>query len=262
MVSTSVLVSAGLSAALCILLPLIALIAWRRGTHARLGPALWGALTFLLFTQGFEGVLHYLCLVSDNAVSRAILASDILYMLYGAFAAGIFEECGRFVMFQTALRRRTERTTAVTAGLGHGGIEAIVVGTVSTLLYFLTAYFVISGNEDAAIALAGSEEGLQTVLSQLDRFTLSYGLLAVLERACAMTLHVALSIIVFIAARSREKRWYLPLAVLLHAVFDMPVALYQRGVIENLWALELYLAVTALLVLRGARKRYLEYCDA
>lgn len=34
--------------------------------------ALWGALAFLLFARGLEMGLHYLCILSDNAVSRAI----------------------------------------------------------------------------------------------------------------------------------------------------------------------------------------------
>ena len=70
--------------------------------------------------------LHYLCILSDNAVSRAILSSPWLYMLYGALTAGIFEECGRFCMYKTVMRRYDGRAAAVTAGIGHGGIEAMI----------------------------------------------------------------------------------------------------------------------------------------
>ena len=98
-VPTSSLIAMGAAAAFCALLPIGILIWWRRTERTRLLPALWGALAFLLFARGLEMGLHYLCILSDNAVSRAILSSPWLYMLYGALTAGIFEECGRVCMY-------------------------------------------------------------------------------------------------------------------------------------------------------------------
>ena len=114
-VPTSSLIAMGAAAAFCALLPIGILIWWRRTERTRLLPALWGALTFLLFARGLEMGLHYLCILSDNAVSRAILSSPWLYMLYGALTAGIFEECGRFCMYNTVMRRYDGRAAAVTA---------------------------------------------------------------------------------------------------------------------------------------------------
>ena len=115
-VPTSSLIAMGAAAAFCALLPIGILIWWRRTERVRLLPALWGALAFLLFARGLEMGLHYLCILSDNAVSRAILSSPWLYMLYGALTAGIFEECGRFCMYKTVMRRYDGRAAAVTAG--------------------------------------------------------------------------------------------------------------------------------------------------
>jgi len=97
-VPTSSLIAMGAAAAFCALLPIGILIWWRRTERTRLLPALWGALAFLLFARGLEMGLHYLCILSDNAVSRAILSSPWLYMLYGALTAGIFEGGGAFCL--------------------------------------------------------------------------------------------------------------------------------------------------------------------
>ena len=51
-------------------------------------------------------------------------------------------------------------------------------------------------------------------------------------------------------------------AIGLHAIFDMPAALYQFGYVKQLFPVELWLAVCALYALRSARKCYLEECDA
>ena len=261
-VPTSSLVAMGAAAAFCVLLPVGILVRWRRTERARLLPALWGALTFLLFARGLETGLHYLCILSDNAVSRVILSSPWLYMLYGALAAGIFEECGRFCMYKTVMRRYDGRAAAVMAGIGHGGIEAISITAVSLALYFVSALYWNAGDTDALLKLAGSMEAVQTLAASFGKYTVGYCLLACLERVSAMLLHISLSVFVFAAARSRAKRGYLAFAVGLHAIFDMPAALYQFGYIKQLFPVELWLAVCALYALRSARKCYLEECDA
>lgn len=260
-VSTASLVAMALAAAFCLLLPVGVLLLWRKRERARLLPALWGAVTFLVFSQGLEGLLHYFCLVSDNAVSRALWWNPWLYMLYGAFAAGIFEECGRFVMFRTVLRRYPERSAAVTAGIGHGGIECILLSGLSMAMTLVFALLWNAGDLAAVGRIFGDVSALQAVADSLGKYTVGYCLLLCLERVSAMLLHLSLSIFVFAAARSRAKRSYLPFAVVLHAIFDMPAALYQLGVIQDLFAVELWLIVCALYALRSARKCYLEECD-
>lgn len=153
-VPTSSLITMGAAAAFCALLPIGILIWWRRTERTRLLPALWGALTFLLFARGLEMGLHYLCILSDNAVSCAILSSPWLYMLYGALTAGIFEECGRFCMYKTVMRRYDGRAAAVTAGIGHGGIEAMTVSAASMALYLVFALCWNAGDTDALLRLA------------------------------------------------------------------------------------------------------------
>ena len=261
-VPTSSLIAMGAAAAFCVLLPVGVLVWWRRTERARLLPALWGALTFLLFSQGLEAGMHYFCILSDNAVSRVILSSPWLYMLYGALAAGIFEECGRFLMYKTVLRRCDERSAAVTAGIGHGGIEAMTVSAASMALYLVFALCWNAGDTDALLRLTGSMDTMRAVAASLGKYTVGYCLLACLERVSAMLLHISLSVFVFAAARDHSKRGYLAFAIGLHAIFDMPAALYQLGYVKQLFPVELWLIVCALYALRSARKCYLEECDA
>ena len=185
-------------------------------------------------------------------------------MLYGALTAGIFEECGRFCMYKTVMRRYDGRAAAVTAGIGHGGIEAISTTAVSLALSLVFALYWNgnAGDTDALLKLVGSAETVQTVAASLGKYTVGYCLLACLERVSAMLLHISLSVFVFAAARSRAKRGYLAFAIGLHAIFDMPAALYQFGYVKQLFPVELWLAVCALYALRSARKCYLEECDA
>ena len=243
------------AAALCLLCPVLIALWWRKHSHCKLLTILIGAFTFLLFSQGLEGGLHYLCLVMDNPVSRAINGSSLLYATYGAFAAGIFEESGRYLAFRTVLKKRTAPETAISYGIGHGGIEMMLVGSASFGLYLAVYFLYQSGGEAALLPLAGSAEMVPALLAQVSQFTTGFCLLALFERFIALAFHIAASVFVFIAARDQEKRYYFPLAILLHAALDFPVALYQRGHLP-LWSVELYAAMFTLAVCLGAKKLY------
>ena len=70
-----------------------------------------------------------------------------------------------------------------------------------------------------------------------------------------MTLHISLSVVVFRAVRQYKAK-YLVLAVALHALFDVPAALYQCGVIHNMPFLEGLLLILCLGCAFYAKKQY------
>lgn len=244
-------------------LPIGTLLWWRRTRGAKLTPFFIGALVFVVFALVLEPLLHQVCVLGDNAVARAINANPYLYMLYGALAAGVFEETGRYVAFRLLLRKQRfpGRDTAVTYGIGHGGIEAVLLLGVTYGLYAAIALFARGGNYFAALALAGGEAGdVAMMLGRLGQMTPGLCAAAMMERVSAFLLHIALSCFVFLAARDKDQRSWFPFAIALHAIADMPAALYQRGMLP-LWAAELWLIVFALYALRSARKCYLELMD-
>ncbi|MCR5826706.1 MAG: YhfC family intramembrane metalloprotease [Oscillospiraceae bacterium] len=250
-------------AALGTALPLGLLLWWRRTHRAKWTPFFVGALVFVVFALVLEPLAHRFFLLGDHAVARAIGANPYLYMLYGGLAAGVFEETGRFVAFRFLLtkRRFPERTTAVAYGIGHGGVEALLLHAAPYLLCAVLAIYQSRGNAPAALALAGGNaEALAALYATLAALTPGAVLLGLLERAGAMLLHVALSCFVFLAARDRTQRAWFPFAIALHAIADMPAALCQRGLLP-LGAVELWLWVVALFALLSARKCYLEAMD-
>ncbi|MDE6282170.1 MAG: YhfC family intramembrane metalloprotease, partial [Oscillospiraceae bacterium] len=84
-----------------------------------------GAGTFILFAMILEQLFHGPVLFSG--IGAMIQGNIWLYGLYGGLAAGLFEETGRFLAFRFALRRRQDRITSLTYGIGHGGIEAFLI---------------------------------------------------------------------------------------------------------------------------------------
>ena len=263
MVTTATLIWLCIGAVFGFALPIGLLVRWRKTRHAKPAPFFVGALIWVVFAGALESLLHSAVLVGDNALARAINGSAYLYMLYGGLAAGVFEETGRYVAFRWILRksRFPERDTAVTYGIGHGGVEAMLTLGVTYAAYVLLALLYLYGSYSAALALSGGDTmTLAAAFGTLAQITPEACVLAMLERAAAMLLHIALSIFVFLAARDKSQWTWFPFAIALHAIADMPAALYQRGALP-LGVVEIWMWVVALYALRSARKCYLEAMD-
>ena len=263
MLSTATLVWLCIGAVFGFALPVGLLVWWRKTRRAKLLPFLAGALIWFVCAGVLEQLLHSALLLGDNAFARAVNGNVYLYMLYGGLAAGVFEETGRYVAFRWILRktRYPERDTAVTYGIGHGGIEAMLILGVTYASYALLVLFYRAGNADAALALVGGDaNALAGSLGLIGQITPGVCAVAMLERTGTLLFHIALSLFVFLAARDRTQWTWFPFAILLHAIADMPAVLYQAGKLP-LAATEIWVWVVALYALRSARKCYLEEMD-
>lgn len=102
---TGVLFSAGtiagmlISGLFCIIMPIALLIIFKlKNKEISLFPALIGAAMFFAFAMVLEQLLH---LIMRPIVSGSVIA----YSVYGALAAGVFEETGRFIGFKFLLKK-------------------------------------------------------------------------------------------------------------------------------------------------------------
>lgn len=111
----------------------------------------------------------------------------------------------------------------------------------------ISLIFVVNGGllEQSLTGMSAAQ--LQAVELQVSALA-GYGpagmLVDVFERMVAITLHISLSVIVFRAVESK-KGSYLVLAIMLHALFDVPAALYQCGV-TGMGLTEAWLFVSAI----------------
>ncbi|VWC22685.1 membrane protein [Burkholderia aenigmatica] len=190
--------------------------AWRRRTQVPWRVFFYGMLTFFVF----QPVLR----MSWQIPLYRWLAHDprwhLPMLVFAALTAGLFEEGGRWVAFQYLLPKRHDAPAAVMLGLGHGGLEAMLLVGVG-FLALGTGYL---------LAHAGVvvPEGVQSLIgSQFAGMTLASPLLALLERASALAAHVGLSLIVLQTFVRGTKRW-LAYAIALHFMFDLVAVLLTR----------------------------------
>ena len=217
-----------------------------------------GAVGFIVSARVLELGVHYLCIVTDNPVSRFINGSTAAYVLYGTVMAGIFEECGRHIVLKYILKKNRTRENAVLYGIGHGGIEILAVLLPSMVLYLVIAILFSAGNTGEALAaLKITEETAAAALPSVQAAAaFDYPLMAmnVLERLLAMLAHIGFTVVVFYGVKNAKKA-FLPLAILLHMAMDTFPALYQRDVVP-LWSVEVWAAVWVALIIWIAGKLY------
>ena len=116
-----------------------------------------------------------------------------------AFTAGLFELAGRYAVARCLKKNLTCRR-ALAAGLGHGGIEAILITGLAYLSNVVFLVMLQTGGFEAAIAQTTAAGGdvtpLLTAKDALMNTHWALFLLAGYERLLAMTCHVAMSMMV------------------------------------------------------------------
>lgn len=256
MVGTEAFVGIIIQTAVCVLLPVVILIFWRKKTKANLIPAVAGAVTFFLFAMVLERIPVYFLFAQENAASAYINAHPWAYALIGAGLAGIFEETGRYLAFRLPLRKYRQPVDSITYGIGHGGIEAILIIGIMGVEYLVFAAMINNGTFDslytayeAAGQGAAAKEQLDAIRTELTGYKLSdlSWLLVIIERILTMTLHISFSVLVFRSVQKKGCGWMYPLAVLLHTLADIGAAMYQTGTIENMALVEGMLFVFTLI---------------
>lgn len=224
-VSTASIIAMIFTLLICIVIPvaacIIAVLKWKG--KVKISSFFIGAATFILFSMILERILHAVVL----GTTGTLLTGKIwLYAIYGGLAAGLFEETGRFLAMKFCMKNTLNRENAILYGIGHGGIEAILlVGLtyVNNLIYSL----LINSGSLTSLLSAYDADTQQTVLQQLTVLgtTPSYLFyIAGMERINAMLLHVVLSYLVYLAVRNRKTGLYV-LSIFLHAILDAGIIL-------------------------------------
>lgn len=194
------------------------------------------AAAFGLGVVGFlvSQVLIRLPLLSvlGQSASFAVFAATqpLVYALALAASAGLFEETARFLLLHTRRKAPFDLKIPIAYGLGHGGLEAVLIGLNSVALLAAPNQLALA---DFSIALAG------------------------IERIGALMVQVALSIIVYVAVKRRSIVPFLA-ALLFHTLVDLG-ALSASTPGMSLWVFEAVFVFAALLfllaTLRWAKSR-------
>lgn len=250
-------------AVIWIALPVVIAIIWKVRKKEPMTTILIGAATFLLFALILEKPIQNVLLfptamgLSDHAVSRFLAANPVLLALAAGLFPGIFEETGRLVAFKTVLRKRKQRETSISYGIGHGGFEVILILGITYIQYIVYAVMINAGVFGSVIAEVAEKApdqlgSVEAVVSMIATFSFADFGIAFIERIFAVLFHIGASILVFYACKNKKQFWLYPLAIVLHTAMDFIGVLSIYNIIHlSSWALEGIVAAFALLIFFG-----------
>jgi uncharacterized membrane protein YhfC len=210
--------------------------------------AIAGIAVFALFAMVIERAINdYLLHLNETTASW--LSNPVAFVTYGALAAGICEEVGRFIAMRLLLKRARGKAlpaantdgTALAYGLGHGGAEAWLVGVLVQVQWIVFAVFENRGELDSHLTNLPADAMMRIHLILASLSPATAGIFA-LERLAALVFQIALSLLMWRGLRAGW-RAILPLAIVAHALIDVPAALFQAGILPLVLVDGIYLLV-------------------
>lgn len=219
--------------------PVIFLVVYKRKHKIAWRPIIVGALVFIFFSQILEKTLHTFVLLPHSSTEEWLTHRPIIYAIYGGLAAGVFEEIGRYIGFRFFLKKYREWKDGIAYGIGHGGIEAILVGALGGIQYLTFASLINASKFDQLIPSSSGSQQIKSHLLDDPEFFLLGGV----ERILAFTIQLGLSLLVFYAVQ--KKRVFLLYAIIIHAVFDF-LAVYLSQELQLALTVEFVLCVFAI----------------
>lgn len=233
----------------CIFAPII-LCTYYKKKGASIKSFIIGALTFIIFALILEQIVHVIVM---NAWGDIFTNPKYLWVkaIYGGMAAAAFEEMGRYLAMKFVMKKKLNKKEALMYGAGHGGIEAFIIGGLAGISNLATAISVNTGGLDEAIQ--AGEQAIISVVEEMVALAPYQFLLMGIERLSAMTLHICLSYLVYLAVKNRKIE-YLSMALVVHFLVDAGTILLAEVI--PVAVIELVLIVVDLVFVYWINKLY------
>lgn len=181
-----------------------------------------GALVFFLSQIVLR--LPILNFLSVNVDWYIMLSSiyPIVYSIILGLSAGIFEEMGRFLGFKIGLKRNRTYKDGLAFGIGHGGIEAILITGISSISNLIAVMSLHNGSFNSANYGMTAEQAM-SVYSSLSGLQVVTG---GFERLFAMCIHIGMTMMILYGINKKKKR-YLLFAIIIHGIVDAMIGILQ-----------------------------------
>lgn len=188
-----------------------------------------------------------------------------LYAFSLAFTAGLFELAGRYTAAKLMRKNLTFRRS-LAAGLGHGGIEAMIL--IATTYINNLAYILLinSGAFDTILAQTAAMgvdiSQLELIREQLLALSPAVFLLAGFERILTMIAHAAMSMLVCYGVAHKRTGICVLICLVMHtfidftAVISQMTSLSQTAAYIMIYTILAAVAVVSVLIIRDIRRRW------
>ena len=184
----------------------------------------YGKLTCIL--MGFAGFVSSVgCEAIFISLISKIFHDNFLFYIIVGISPGIFEETGRYICLKYLLgkNKNQHNNISVSYGIGHGGIESILIGISLLFKIFIKDRLIKEGEITESISF------YIYIMSAWERFF-------------SVLFHISASIFVFNSINEQKMDFYI-FAIFIHDFIDLFSILYRKNIIKNLFIIELIIAI-------------------
>lgn len=270
MISNMTLVGCIVSLFISLLLPIIAISVYSYQHKGGKVVSAWalGAVGFvvtqLLIRVPLLTALQGMPWFTDFSENHGFLFAFLL-----AFTAGLFELAGRFVVAKL-LSKNLNYKRSLAAGMGHGGIEAMILVGITYLNNILYIFMINNGTFDTVVSDAvQSRVDVTAVLQVKDQLINTAPTLFFLggfERILAMTGHVAMSMLVCYGIHCGQPMKASLICLGIHTLMDLTAGINMLAgkVISQItayaiiYAILMVMTALSLMIIRDIRRRWKE----
>ena len=207
----------------------------------------FGALVFLvvqLLTR-----VPVVTVLQDTVLAHLLKTSQTFvwtWLVILALTAALFEEVGRYLGYRLFMGREQKTwSKAVMYGLGHGGLESMVLVGGSILLTLINV--LVTSTLNLNMLPLSEHRLIVQQFAALNAQPLWIPLLGAWERLWTVPFHVAMSVVVLQVFRRKNIAWLL-LAIALHACLD-----FVTVAISQLWghSITITLSIEGVVLIAG-----------
>ena len=236
-------------------LPVALFIYCRKNLEVKTSSLIFGAIIYYIAAKIFEPFINAAVL---NNIGGAVMNNMFIYAVYVGLIATAVEEGTRYLGLKTVIKD-VDESNALFFGLGFCGLEAILTSAWPQVSNILNSVLINNG------MMAKSMELLQEPDLSATYFTIAplwetssiTFIMAGIERACIIAMHLCLSLIVFYYIKTGEKK-YIYTAIFAHfAVVAFSALLVQMD--KALFSVVITAAISCGLIVftQRSRKEYL-----
>ena len=211
------------------LLPFVLAFIWIRKNNGKIRYILIGI-------GGFIGSVLIESIFISLITKKFGKDSSILVLITG-ISPGLFEETGKYLLIKCIYSQEKIKNNSISYGIGHGGIESFMIGM--SLLANIFA-------KDALIENGALKKSI----------SFSFCLMSAFERLFAITLQISLSILNYKAIKDKKIIFYF-YAIILHDLIDLFAILYQKGILESIYVVELIIGLLSFSIFYYAYNLYI-----
>ena len=240
-----------LTVAMCLILGVVAIIAWKMQAEGKLSHFFGGMFMYAVFTACMKSIL-------DVFMAPLVVGSFWGYGIYEGLMWTVLQTLGIYFGFKYIHKDHSDRRLGVSFGLGFSWMQILLSAGVSSAMYYA---FAISVNESGVAEMtAGFSEAdlanFNDTLAYMQSLTLMDCVWSLTEVFLRMGLLTAVSVILLAAVRGEDTRKNLAVAMCLQLLPLIPVGWHQTGTGMPLWITEIIMAMAMACAVVYAKRLY------